>query len=117
MPERDGDILLEAAGSARVLRLCGDHDASTIAALEQALDAAILDEAAVIVDLSECTFLDSSSVAVLFRARQRATGGRLVAVIEPGSAMAASRLLDLVRFRSVVSVYDTREEAVQAVMG
>jgi anti-anti-sigma factor len=117
MLERKGDILLDAAGSARVLRLCGDHDASTIATLEPALDAAILDEAAVIVDLSECTFLDSSCVAVLFRARQRAAGGRLVAVIEPGSAMAASRLLDLVRFSSVVPVYESREDAARAVTG
>jgi anti-anti-sigma factor len=114
MLERHGDILLEGAGSARVLRLSGDHDASTTAALEQALDAAILDEADVIVDLSECTFLDSSSVAVLFRACQRSAAGRLVAVIDPESAMAASRLLDLVRFSSIVPVYDSREDAVRA---
>ena len=117
MLERHGDILLEHTGNARMLRLLGDHDASTIATLEQALDAAILDDAAVIVDLSECTFLDSASVAVLFRARQRAAGGRLVAVIDPGSAMAASRLLDLVRFSSVVPVYDSRDDAARAVAG
>jgi anti-anti-sigma factor len=116
MLERHGDILLEEAGNARVLRLSGDHDASTIATLEQALDAAILDDVDVIVDLSECTFLDSSSVAVLFRARQR-SADRLVAVIDPQSAMAASRLLDLVRFSSVVPVYDSREDAVRAVAG
>lgn len=113
MDEPHGDILLEQAGSTQVLRLCGDHDASTIATLEQALDVPILDEVAVIVDLSECTFLDSATVAVLFRARQRSATG-LVAVIDPESAMAASRLLDLVRFRSVVPVYDSREDALRA---
>jgi len=113
MLERHGDILLEETGSARVLRLCGDHDAATIATLEQALDAAILDQVDVVIDLSECTFLESSSVAVLFRARQRSAAG-LVAVIDPASAMAASRLLDLVRFSSVVPVYDSREDAVRA---
>jgi hypothetical protein len=38
-----------------------------------------------------------------------------VAVIDPASEMAGSRLLDLVRFRSVVPVHDSRDEAIRAV--
>jgi anti-anti-sigma factor len=112
MRQRPGDLRAERAGAARVVVLRGEHDVSTIRRLESALEGAEPGEGTV-VDLTECEFIDSSSLAVLFHAGQvRPVGGFAIAV-PPDTEVA--RMLDLVAFGKVVPVYPTREDAVRAI--
>jgi anti-anti-sigma factor len=82
--------------SARVVVwLRGEHDISTVAALSEAMDRAIMfDDADVVVDLSDVQFMGAATVAVLRRARDllRARSRCLVLRSPPACA---TRLLEL----------------------
>jgi anti-sigma B factor antagonist len=107
------DLYAEQAGTVRVIVLRREHDVSTIRRLKVALAAAIDASDGVVVDLSACTFIDSSSLAVLFHACQSAPVGRFGVIVAPDTE--PSRLLDLVAFGAVVPNYATRDAGVAAV--
>jgi anti-anti-sigma factor len=53
-----------------VVWMTGDHDATTVAALSENLARAIaLDDAELVVDLSDVTFMSASTIGVIVRAR------------------------------------------------
>lgn len=106
------DLRAEQAGNVRVVVLRGEHDVSTLRRLKVVLDAAKPSDATV-VDMTECGFIDSSSLAVLFHASQGRPVGRFAVVVPPNTEV--SRLLDLVAFGKVVPVYASRTEAIEAV--
>jgi anti-anti-sigma factor len=74
--------------------LRGEHDLSSKPDLTEALTAASA-KRDVLVDLSDCTFMDSSVIGALFRAHQSLAegGGRLELVI-PESATTVKRVAD-----------------------
>ena len=113
MAQRPGDVWAEQAGTVRVVILRGEHDVSTVMRLEAALAERSGEGDGVVVDLTACSFIDSSSVAALLTAGQSVPIGRFAVVIKPGSE--AGRLLDMVAFSAVVPVYETRREALVAV--
>ena len=113
MAQRPGDIRAEQAGSVRVVVLRGEHDVTTMRRVEAALREANQTGDGTVVDLTECGFIDSSSVAVLFHANEAAPAGRFAVIAAPHTE--ASRLLDLVAFGQVVPVYATRDEAIESV--
>jgi anti-anti-sigma factor len=112
MAQRPGDIRAEQAGTVRVVVLRGEHDVSTIERLRSALDLRHAGGGTV-VDLTECGFIDSSSLAVLFHASQARPVGGFAVAVAPESEV--SRLIDLVAFDKVVPVYPTRGDAVRAI--
>jgi anti-anti-sigma factor len=94
-----------------IVKLRGELDVSSKLCLAHAL-AGASEQAKVLVDLSECTFADSSVVAALVVARDelRARGGRLEVVIPP-DARAMRRLADLARLADILPIHETRSAA------
>jgi anti-sigma B factor antagonist len=92
--------------------LHGEHDLSSQQDLIEALAAASA-KRDVLVDLSECTFLDSSVIAALFRARQKLNerGGRLELVI-PESATTINRVAEVTRLAAILPIHETRSAAI-----
>jgi anti-sigma B factor antagonist len=96
-----------------VVAVRGEIDLVTAPQLEAAVEQAILDHGAprpLLVDLEECTFMDSTGLALLLRAQDR-LGEDLAVVCRPASA--AARLLELAA-RNVVRRYATRDDALAA---
>jgi anti-anti-sigma factor len=77
-----------------VLVLGGDLDMATVPLLQEHLDRAMCSGAAVVIDLAEVGFIDSSGVEALVRAEQqlRASGGQLVLL---GASQAVYRVFAL----------------------
>jgi anti-anti-sigma factor len=110
-PAFEGETL-EIDGVAVVL-VRGEVDLKSAPEFEALVGEAILDGGVprpLLVDLQECTFMDSSGLAVLLRARDRVAAGPAIAC--PGAAPAA-RLLELAA-RSLLERYETRADALDA---
>src|SRR5215207_1759102 len=90
----------------------GEIDLLSAPQFDALVDEAILDGGVprpLLVDLAECTFMDSSGLAVLLRARTRlADGGALAIACPEGSPPA--RLLELAA-RNLLECYETRADA------
>ena len=107
----DVEVQVEASrdGGATVVRVEGDLDLSTCPELEHALEGADLADR-VVVDLSGCTFFDSSALRVLVqRARAAATAGGTTALVttDPGIL----RVLEIATTDAMLPVHDTLESA------
>jgi anti-anti-sigma factor len=108
-PEVDLEIL-PAWGAVVALR--GEHDLSTDAELGRAF-ARALQHARVLVDLSECEFIDSTIIKTLIAAhtQQLGSGGRLELVIPP-EARQVERLAHLVRLDHFMPIHKSRETGI-----
>jgi anti-sigma B factor antagonist len=106
---------LEGEGAIVVARVRGDVDLSNAADLRRALEAAATpDRDAVIVDLAEVGYLDSSGVSVLVGlARGMAVRKQRMAVVAPPGG-SARRVLDLVGFDNLATVCESTDQAVAA---
>ena len=93
-----------------VVKLTGEHDMSTKARLLDALALAARTPFAVI-DLSDCTFVDSSFIAAVagFRSVQTCR----LAVVVPESQPAVRRILEKVRIHEFVTVLSTLEQGLR----
>jgi anti-sigma B factor antagonist len=94
-----------------VVSVRGEVDLFTAPEFKNHIVAAIdAGRALVIIDLSETTFIDSSSLGVLISAQRRLAGrdGRLVVVSEVEAVLNTFRITGL---DSVIEVLATREEA------
>jgi anti-anti-sigma regulatory factor len=61
------------------------------------------------VDLSQCTFLDSTVIGVLFATNQELEGsGRFLEIVAPRENGRIARTLELVRMRDVIVVHEAR---------
>lgn len=91
--------------------LRGEHDLSTTDIVRPALEAA-MDGARVIVDLSACTFIDSSVIACLIGVAHVLEGRseRLVLVIPPDQATVA-RVAQVTRLDQIIPVFTSRQAA------
>jgi anti-sigma B factor antagonist len=101
---------LEREGVA-VVKVFGDHDLSSKQRLTDILTLAGL-VCDVVVDLSDCTFMDTTVVRTLRLAHrsQGARGLRLELVIPP-EATAVSRFVDLTGLTRVLPIHATRSAA------
>jgi anti-anti-sigma factor len=93
----------------------GEIDLATAPQLEAVVEQAILDHGAprpLLVDLEECTFMDSTGLAILLRAQDRLGEDLGLAIICP-AAGAPARLLELAA-RNALRRYATRDEALAA---
>jgi anti-anti-sigma factor len=99
----------------RIMALHGEHDLSNVASLRVELGAAIAASSAVVIDLTDAEFIDSTTLQALLRSHHDALerGLRFAAVVPAESF--TRRLFDLVGLAAVVTTYATRAAAVAAV--
>jgi anti-anti-sigma factor len=95
-----------------IVSLIGEHDLSLGDALRAALETAAEQRSCVLVDLSRCTLLDSTGIAVLLDAqkRVRAARGRFALVIPAGQG-AVARVAEIIRLGDLVPIAQSREDA------
>jgi anti-sigma B factor antagonist len=110
------DAPLEGPGGAPGVAVSGELDIATAPALEAALEDAIRDSAgALVLDVTELEFVDSSGLSVLLRTR--ALLGRedraLVLVCPEGAVL---RVLEVAGVTDLFSPYRTREAAAAALV-
>ena len=92
-----------------LVQMRGEHDLNGKQALTEAL-ASASDQLNVLVDLSECTFMDSSVLGVLIPAGQdiKQRGGRLELIIPPG-ATTAHRVATITRLAQFLPIHGTHD--------
>lgn len=114
MSARAISLVRNADGSCVVV-LTGEHDLSSAPELTTAL-ADSASAAATVVDLSETSFIDSAVLGVLIASHREAVadGRRWAMVVGAGSGAAVRRILELTGLDSVLPVYSTREDALEA---
>ena len=99
-----------------VLDVVGELDIATAPQLDDAVTAALRaaagDGVPLVLDLTLCTFVDSSgSRAVGMAARQGAREGVLVSLVSPPSVTAVRRVVDHVGLSAVMAVHDDLDAA------
>ena len=104
-------------GGVYVLTISGELDAATAPRLSEALDAAIAsDFASVLVDLSECSFIDSTGLGVIVTARTRLLeAGRRFELCCAGAQ--AKRILEITGLDNAFGLFETRDAALTALAG
>ena len=110
MPGSQIDAFIDDGGDGVVI-LRGEHDLATTSDLGGALGRVRVQAKRIVIDLSECEFLDSSVLGVLIgelrRARERASG--LIIVLPEGRAISVRRTLELTGLLDVFDVRESRE--------
>jgi anti-sigma B factor antagonist len=119
-PFEVGNELLE--GGIRVFTVRGELDMNTAPQLESRLEESLADSgAAVMLDLSECEFIDSTGIALIVRAWQRLDSraerggeGRLVLCCVNYQV---GRLLKISGVESSISMHEQRQAALAELRG
>jgi anti-sigma B factor antagonist len=112
----------ELDGGVRLLEVHGELDLSTAAQLEEPLEEAVRSEdAAVLIDLAGCQFIDSTGIALIVRAWQRVdasagNGGKGGLVLCCQNEQ-VRRVLEVTGLEHSLRVFETRDEAVAALRG
>lgn len=106
-------------GGIQAIAVRGELDLSTAPDLERPLEE-VLERGAgpVLVDLSECEFIDSTGIALIVRARQRLESGeseRTLAVCSYNDQV--RRVLDITGLDVSIPVHRTRDEALASIAG
>jgi anti-anti-sigma factor len=109
-------------GGVRLLEVHGELDLSTASQLEVPLEEATeAADAAVLVDLTGCQFIDSTGIALIVRAWQRidaaaGNGGKGGLVLCCQNEQ-VRRVLEVTGLEHSLRVFETREEAAAALRG
>jgi anti-anti-sigma factor len=112
----------ELEGGIRLLEIHGELDLSTATQLEEPLDEAVRSEdAAVVIDLADCQFIDSTGIALIVRAWQRvdaaAGNGGKGGLVLCGQNEQVRRVFEVTGLEHSLRVFETRDEAVAALRG
>jgi anti-sigma B factor antagonist len=108
----------ELDGGIRSFTLDGELDHATAPQLRQPLEAAIESGArSVLIDLSDCSFIDSTGLSVIVHAHSRlmdgdANAGGQLEICCPDSQV--RRLLEITGIDRALGLHQTREEALSA---
>ncbi len=109
----------ELDGGIQSISVRGELDLSTAPDLERPLEEALeRGEGPILVDLSECQFIDSTGIAMIVRARQRLESddsGRTLAVCSYNDQV--RRVLDITGLDVTMPVHRTRDEALASIAG
>lgn len=105
------DVKTDVAGAA-LIQVTGEVDLATSGELEAALERTD-PGGRIVIDLTECDFLDSSGVRVLLTGatRSESEGGRVV-LVAPDPKI--RRVLELTGVEDTVAVHETREAALSS---
>lgn len=103
----------------RTIAVRGELDLSTAPDLEAPLDRALESgEGSLLIDLSECEFIDSTGIALIVRTWQRldsGENGRLLAICTGNDQV--RRVLEITGLEHSIPVHQTREQALAAIHG
>jgi len=103
----------------QVISVRGELDLSTAADLERPLEEVLeRGRGPVLVDLSECEFIDSTGIALIVRAQQRLESdgeGRNLLVCSYNDQV--RRVLDITGLDVSIPIHRTREEAIASIVG
>ena len=115
-------IAAELDDGVRLIAVRGELDLSTAPDLEPALDQAVgSDGTAVLIDLSECEFIDSTGIALIVRTWQRldegteGNGGGRVTIC--GANDQVRRVLEITGLERSIPMHGSRDEALAALRG
>ena len=98
-----------------VVALRGEHDLNTRQLFSEAL-ARAGDDGNVLVDLSECSFIDSTIIGVLVLAFQAQTKrGRRLELAIPPAAQAIQRVATIAGLRTFLSIHETRSAGLASI--
>ncbi len=101
--------------TACIIVLRGEHDVSS----KPALSATLVEAAAyrnVLVDLSECTFIEASLSSALVRAAQRLRAGDgALELVVPGRAHVVRRMLEVAKVQTIVPFHATRAAGIASI--
>ncbi len=109
-------------GGVEAIEVLGELDMNTAPELERALEEAIADPgAAVMLDLCDCEFIDSTGIALIVRSWQRldrdgGDGGRGRLVLCSHNHQ-VRRLLQITGVESQISLHDQRDAALAELRG
>lgn len=106
----------------RVVAVRGELDLSTASDLEGPLDDAIATkDASVLIDLSDCQFIDSTGIALIVRAWQRldraADGEGSGRVVISSDNDQVRRVLEITGLELSIAIHNSRDEALAALRG
>jgi anti-sigma B factor antagonist len=100
--EQEGDVF--------VIAVEGELDMNTAPQLESALETSLGDgDAAILIDLSRCEFIDSTGIALLVRAWQGANGDESFALCGVGNQV--ERVLAITGLKSTIPNHPSRRDA------
>jgi anti-anti-sigma factor len=101
----------------RTISVRGELDLSTASDLERPLEEALAgEEGSVLIDLSECEFIDSTGIALIVRAWQRLQqngDGRGLALCSQNDQV--RRVLEITGLQLSIPVHLTRDDAISAI--
>ena len=97
-----------------IVSLVGEHDLSNSDKFTTHLEREISSGQAVIVDLSQCEFIDSTILAALVKADRLAQTNRMRLTIQMGGANAVQRIFEISGLDTHLLITGSREEAIQA---
>jgi anti-sigma B factor antagonist len=93
-----------------VIAVVGDLDSPSLSRLEQVLDRVSDEDGSVVVDLSQCPYIDSTGLSVLVGTSKRLAGsGRSVALVSSDRDL--RRLLELTCLSKSLKLHRTRADA------
>jgi anti-sigma B factor antagonist len=106
----------------RVIAVRGELDLSTASDLEGPLDDAVsTGDASVLIDLSDCEFIDSTGIALIVRAWQRldraADGDGNGRVVICSDNDQVRRVLEITGLELSIPIHSTRDDALSALRG
>ena len=114
------EVTSEEQDGVRVIAVRGELDLNTAPELEAPLNDALAGSPPIVVNLTDCEFIDSTGVALLVRAWQQVSdnGARndsRFAICCPNSQVA--RLLQITGVESSIPLHDNLDDALTAVRG
>jgi anti-sigma B factor antagonist len=115
---RTGEIALERTDAGlTVVSITGEHDLSTAPELRRRLRKLVGEGSAIVVDLSQATFVDSSILGVILDARRRADeDGSGFAVAQADGGEAVRRVLEITGLRERLPVHGALADAEAAAL-
>ena len=116
------EVQSETLNGVGLIAVRGELDLDTAPQLDEALETALkADGSALVIDLSECEFIDSTGIALIVRAAQRLNpdedgqdGGRFALCCVNDQVR---RLLGITGLDSSIPLYDSREDAITRLRG
>ncbi|MGN6796893.1 MAG: STAS domain-containing protein [Gaiellaceae bacterium] len=112
---REGVISVSQADGMVVVRLEGEFDLVNAQALAERLNHALTDAKAVIVDLDDVTFIDSTVIQVLVRTARTATEERKRLVLQLEAAAIVGRAIEIVGIERILPRAYDRQEALRII--